>query len=339
MISAVVVRAAQSIKEAKQAAELIVQVFGAESAQARSQHRQRLALDPCADLRDLIVGVHGEEVVAVTRIISRRLSWNGTWIPTSGLTHIAVRSDYRGRGLSRPLMEAALNRAGERQDVLAVLFARRAVGNFYAQFGFVGLGCHPELRAGSDVAHGLVSAGVRLTEGLHANEWAVYRTLYEASYGEVPLSLMREASWWEAGAERLALALGPDWSQQTYRILQDETVIGYAISRQGRIIEVGAEPDAQQACALGLGLLARQWKQDLLVSMPPHHGVLRALQQHNHHLTIRYVWDGGHMARLLNPHHALEAAPWLALLKAPARLLATHDPLPELPAWSVLDEF
>jgi len=69
------------------------------------------------------LGVFADELlVGCTRIHGYRQVWGGRALPMAGMAGVVVAPEWRGRGVSRLLMTAAMERAVALGDVLSVLF-------------------------------------------------------------------------------------------------------------------------------------------------------------------------------------------------------------------------
>ncbi|MBI4355003.1 MAG: GNAT family N-acetyltransferase [Candidatus Omnitrophica bacterium] len=356
---AVEVRSARHHGEVTQACTLAAHIFGTDVEQSRRRQEAWLRLEPCADLRDLVLACEGGEVVGLIRIVNRQFHWSDGMVPAGGLAHVGLHEAYRGRGLGGRMVEAALARLTERHDTLAVLFARRAVDGWYPKFGFVGLGCHPELRVEpAALSETMQPREVQVETGLGSVPAEAWQTLYEASYRELPLSFYRDGLWWAGWEERLAMTVG---CERVTRFYMADRLIGYAVSDGERVVEAAADVSWQASCAQALCAQAAEQDEGLALRLPTDHWLMRWLQRLNHTLTIRYAWDGGHMVRLMGARalQSVEAAEtgWDArqavgvarasrsrLEEQCSRLLelltaAPPAVVPSLPTWSILDEF
>ncbi len=75
-----------------------------------------------------------DKVVAMARIHGYRQLWGGRALPMAGIAGVVVAPEWRGRGVARMLMIAAMQRSIELGDVVSVLFP--AVSTPYRRLGW-----------------------------------------------------------------------------------------------------------------------------------------------------------------------------------------------------------
>jgi hypothetical protein len=237
--------------------------------------------------------------------------------------------------------------------VLSIAFARRAVDGFYPRLGYLGLGCHPELVVPAvALAGGARPAGV--TQGFEAGEIDAYDAAYRATYGALPFAFARDAAWWALFPLRLEGRVSPDGFRT---VRAGGRVVGYFVAQGSRVIEAAAVDGG--AAALEAALPTARAESDLVLALPPAHPFLPPWRRRNHTERVRYAWDGGHVARVLDGRRL---APGLARATggddAGAAAANLHDHaaarrvlervagvadgprrLAALPAWSPVDEF
>jgi predicted acetyltransferase len=76
----------------------------------------------------------GDELVATTRIHAYRQLWGGRALPMAGIAGVVVAPEWRGRGVARLLMLAAMQRSIDLGDLVSVLFP--AVSTPYRRLGW-----------------------------------------------------------------------------------------------------------------------------------------------------------------------------------------------------------
>lgn len=93
----------------------------------------RAMQERAAGERRLLAAYDGAQLVATARINPFRQWWHGRAMPLAGIGGVVVAPEYRGRGVGRQLMTAALDRAREQGYPVSALFPAtvppyRAVG-------------------------------------------------------------------------------------------------------------------------------------------------------------------------------------------------------------------
>lgn len=363
-MTAVELRGARDASEVEQAYELAARTFGPSYFEARESKTHLRALEPMASTLDAVVAIHHGEVVGFVRIVDRAVWLGGRTLAVGGITSVAVRPDFRGKGIGRDIMEAALMRSRERGDALSIAFARRAVDRFYWRLGYIGLGSHVHMT----VSPGPATEGRRcdVRSGLDQAPTELYRDAYAASYEGLPLSFNRSAQWWTTFAERMKL-INPQEGHGLNTVFVGGAAVGYYAAYQGRVIEAAGIADSTGHVLDAV--MAHGDAPEQALALPVAHWCMAACRHFNHELRVRQAWDGGHVVRVLDGGafcDALEALHGDARQVAPLRELDVNDhkssrrtllraagvdpdaadrsanarPKPKaLPSWNRLDEF
>ncbi len=297
---AVTVRGASSFAEVRRAYELAARLFGPNSVEASRTLRAQLTLEPVTELQDVVVAASGRELVGMVRLVDRRLLLQGRPIPTAGVTSVCVHPDFRDQGIGRRLMEAALERVWRRRDALSVLFARRASDGFYPKFGYVGVGCHPQLSIEPRDVNAVKTRAphVRCTRGPLRAQLPRYASLYNEAYGQVTLAFHRDTAWWRAFMARSHLHL---LRVDFVNVWFDSTLIGYCVFHEETVVEASYAPGQQDAFCHGLVTTAAAYGHGgVRAALPLDHPLMGRLRSLSHVMCVRLSWEGGHMARIID---------------------------------------
>ena len=192
------VRAAKNEGEVDQAYELAAKIFGPNYFELRDSLSRIRELEPLLSLEDAVVMVDEENVVGFVRILNRAFHSPAGAIQGGGITSVCTHPDFRGKGWGLKIMEAALERSRQRGDVFSILFARRAVDGWYPKLGYVGLGCHVELRLEHPLpVDSILPFSGSIIRGVERSYLSYYADAYLDSYKDVFLSFHREHKWWD----------------------------------------------------------------------------------------------------------------------------------------------
>jgi GNAT superfamily N-acetyltransferase len=347
------VRPAATLAEVDAAYELAARVFGPDYFTAAATKVRLRALDPVRRPDEAIVVLSDGEVVGFVRLVARAVWLGGDALVVGGVTSVCVHPRLQKLGYGRLVMEEALAVSRARGDVLSIAFARRAVDGFYPRLGYLGIGCHPELTVPVTARTGARAIAITITSGLDPEASAAYQTAYRATYGTLPLAFAREAVWWPSFARRMQDRLPP----VDFRTVRSQgAVVGYFVVQGSRVIEAAATESAADALE---SALATAGPGDLTLALPPAHPALAPWRRRNHTERIRYAWDGGHVARVLDARRfaaaladatrgddagaaaadARDHTAARAILERVAGVAGSGRPMIALPAWSVVDEF
>ncbi len=294
------VRGAKNPREVDEAYELVAKIFGPNYFEAKEVKAEVRALEPLQNLADAVLVVDGEDVVGFVRLLDRQFYSPAGLVKAGGITSVCIHPDLRGQGWGRRVMEAALQRSWQRGDAFSILFARRAVDGWYPKLGYVGIGCHLELRLERPFGIDSLLSSFAGTTQIGAIE--AYRDIYTAAYADsyqgLILSFYRDAEWWQNLKQRLARRINPE---DFINVLVRDKPIGYFILKQGRVIEAASPGQHRADFITGLTQFFTIFDSEkLTLALPSGHWCIEFLRRMNHTLSVRYSWDGGHMIRILN---------------------------------------
>lgn len=142
-----------------------------------------------------------DELVATLAVHSLTMSIPGGEVAVGGVNHVAVRADYRRRGLMTSMMTAALRDMKERGEAVSALWPSEAP--IYGRFGYGLASRHARLsidgRAGTTAAAS--SREIQLMPDASMADTALLDRLYQSWYAARPGSVARSAERWR---QRLA---------------------------------------------------------------------------------------------------------------------------------------
>ena len=102
--------------------------------------------------------------------------WGGRIVPSSGIASVAVETEQRGRGVTRPLLTAALRGARERGAAIATLFCTSTA--VYRAVGFEVGGMMRTVSLPTDVLSRSAVPTIRLRPG-DGRDWPLMRRVYD----------------------------------------------------------------------------------------------------------------------------------------------------------------
>jgi predicted N-acetyltransferase YhbS len=293
------IRGAKNLKEVDEAYELVAKIFGPNYFEAREAKNHVRALEPLRDLEDGIVVVRGEEVVGFVRILDREFYSPAGVLKGGGISSVCIHPELRGQGWGVRVMDVAIERCRKRGDAFSVLFGRRAVDGWYPRFGYVGIGCHLEMRMEDSYTDStFTSFSGNIQSGIFEFHSDLYAQAYDASYGDLLLSFCRGKEWWQKLEQRLARRVN---AKDFITVMDGSDPIGYFILKEGRVIEAASLPDQQTNLLSGLLKFCIENNEGkVILALPSRHWCVHILRSLNHTLSVRYSWDGGHMIRILD---------------------------------------
>ena len=228
--------------------------------QPNSSEFQAQLEDPFYEPADRLVVKRGEHVIAHSRVWNRELHFGDRILPVSTFSDLAVLPEYRNQHCASELLRAA------EQSMLAggskIGFLRTHDPEFFAARGWVRCGRHSHSVAGArDILSRLQERQASPHDPLsppdeplnirmwrHVEQAALMR-LYAECTGDAYGPLVRSESYWRwlisrRAYDRIYVAInGPDKLE-----LDDTTpIVGYAVMREGQILELVTTPDHSDA--------------------------------------------------------------------------------------------
>jgi predicted acetyltransferase len=137
-----------------------------------------------------------EELIATLAVHSLTMSVPGGELPVGGVNHVAVRADYRRRGLMTSMMMAALQDIRDRGEVVSALWPSEA--QIYGRFGYGLASRHASLVIdGQPGTAGSPAPGeIRLIPDASAADTAQLDRLYRSWHATRPGSIVRSTERW-----------------------------------------------------------------------------------------------------------------------------------------------
>lgn len=293
---------ARSARELAAARRLAASIFPAASQQGMDEslrHKEALWDDPegLAPENVIVVADQPDRPLGLIRLVYRTLRRGEERWPCAGITSVGVAAECRGRGLSQPLMQAALEAARRHGAVVALLFARRATDDYYTQFGFHGLSSYPRL---SLPLARLADVQVDV-EPLPSQSWEQCEAWRRAAYADCFGWCERAQPHWRLIFDKIGFG-----HLAGLRLSQAGQPCGYALTNGSRVVEIALAPDAPAAaCLRAIG--QRLGVDVLAVDIGSDHRLLDCLAPHDLTLSTRQCPYGGHMLAALDTDWLLAA--------------------------------
>jgi predicted acetyltransferase len=245
--------------------------------------------DPFYEPNDRLLVKRGYRVLSHLQLTHRTLLFGNLALPVAGIHWLGTLPEFRNQGFASRLLQEADRRMVAAGAVLGM--TRTNVPHFFRRAGWALSGRHSFSQAKArDVLGRLHSEGAAWqTKPLNIRLWRhvempalmrIYRQNTQSGYGPLERT---EAYWrWLVGRkafDALLVALdGPD------KLELEETIapiVGYAVLRQERVVELFAAPNhptaAQQLLARACSDIVEHDRQELFLHAPPNHELHKIL--------------------------------------------------------------
>ncbi|HUY35647.1 MAG TPA: GNAT family N-acetyltransferase [Pirellulales bacterium] len=241
--------------------------------------------DPFYEPRDRMLVKRGERIVAHLHLTKRVMHLGPMKQPVAGLGWLCTLPEFRGLGYARQLLRAADGVMSADGAVLGLLSTK--VPHFFRAAGWAVCGRQSQARAGSrELLAQLSALGLPSREGalnirpLRQVELSAVMRLYRrAMDGSIGAFERSEAYWrWlisRKGFDQVLIAIdGPDTLEHDG---SGSPIVGYAVTRQNRIIELVVDrsrPTApEQLLARACGEALERDDHALVLHAPPGDGL------------------------------------------------------------------
>jgi len=310
---------ARSEAELEKALHLAAVVFRPNEKIGAALCRKRLimSVDENLTCNDVVILVIDERVVATCFLIERQLIRGDQKLASVFLSSICVDQEFRGRGLSKMLIDTALAVCHEREYALAFVIARRSVDYFYTQFGFYGISQYAKAEVYWPEAR--INAGIKF-EKTSLQHLDSLQEAYQSTYLTLNGAFVRKASFWLSILDRC------NAGDVTLEICKVEgRGVAYVASLDGQVLEMACTNHSLWT-SLVETLVAKSSGHTLTINCSPEHPVVRALTNIDVTISRRQCLFGGHMVKILSPKTLLdllhrELGKAKANLKCPAVLV------------------
>ena len=293
---------AESESECVESLRLVAEVFSSSSSLFDyEEYKQRLwSEDPSFDRNNLILTVGSDgEIIGVIRIVPSILYRVNKPIAVAGISSVCLKENYRGLGLSTPMMSFALGECRRRGYEIAALFSRRVLDHYYCRFGFSGVASYSRIRfCCPESVRATARPGLDIVE-CHTAQFEILNDLYQRCYGLTFGYVERSLAYWRFMKRRIEYIGDPVMKA----VILDGVIAGYFMLSGDVVCELAADVDrvdlVDLICCIE-GVVEKDIS-ELEFSISPQH-VMMASSRWEIDKTIsqRSCSYGGHMVNLLN---------------------------------------
>jgi len=298
--SGVKIRSALSAREVDLAFDLAAKIFGPTYLKGRNRINKVRVLDSDADFQNVLVAVSNGRVVGMIHVLPRWVYLQGNPISAFGLSHVCVHPEFQQYGYGKKLVNKALKVIHAKGSVLAIVIARRAVDGFYSKYGFVGIASFPEIILLEKACIGKSKWKYQWSIGVDESHIHNYFLAYEQTYRYLPFSYVRDDQWWSNLGLRLD-TICPEG--KLINVFLGKKWLGYFfLNAKGTVVEAASKTEMYELLAQSIidYYLSKIETLAPRFSLPIAHPVISYLRRFDHHMSFRYVWNGGHMIRIMD---------------------------------------
>jgi predicted acetyltransferase len=286
--------------------DFLAKIFGPNYYDALSRKRFLFDAEPSMSPKNFIIARSPQgDLIGVVRIVERIITVDGVQLSSGGITSIGVKPDWRGQGVASNLINTAIEVMTSRDTDISIVYGRRAVDGFYNQFGYYGVGRYVDLHLLSLPEKKMSIKVVPLTR----ENRDLCMKFYSETYNRLPGSVIRDSSIWDFLLRRMKEEVD---IFRGFLIVNGKDVIGYLILSNHKAIEIIVSKEFFPA----VPHLFQKLKIDSISIHPRHPFYIFCRTRMNTVQKERFAFDGGYMARILNPMQLLTKLGPLFALRA-----------------------
>lgn len=241
---------------------------------------------------------NSERTVGVICLLDRILNYQGVNIDTTGMSYMAIHPDFQNSDAGKLLKTAMFEHINRHSD-MSLGFARKALDNYWYPYGYRGITNFGRVTfALQNLPKGKSNLVVKQVDHSDIDQIS---SIYHNTHKNMVSSMIRDREIWEFYLNKCTR------NKIDFKALMlNHEMIGYYISKDNTIYEVGLELDNWRNYLKGiLHSLRSAGHSEIAFETGVSHPFLECLAEYEHSISTRFVWKGGHVARINSVGHFL----------------------------------
>ena len=241
---------------------------------------------------------NGAEVIGVIKVVPTIFELGSNTIKSAGITAVCMREQYKGRGLSKKLMEEVLTWSHNNSFEMTHLVARKAVDGYYNKFGYFGASSYQNITI-KGIQKQKASV-FELNAGFDVELIKLYNAAYIFSYNKSFGRVMRNCDYWLAIRDRITRD-----KLNFFTVTNNKIPCGYVALNGDIIVELGILDGYEVMKFIDSMLYTFSFL--LKLEIPFHHQIINALTNYDVTYHSRQCLFGGHMIKIFYPNKVFQA--------------------------------
>lgn len=231
------------------------------------------------------------EIVGLQCILNRSMYFFGVNCTIAGMSYAAIKREYQNTEVGQLLKSTLFNYIEKNAD-LSLGFARKAMDNYWYPYGYRGVTnfCQTKLPL-KNVA--IVKFNI-VSRPAEVNDINSISRMYNETYRNLIGPLIRNKENWIYN-----IAKYENQPSKIMIMLSDEIVIGYYLICDNVVQEIGFNKTyIRQVFHFILRLIKDIGYNEVIFKIGKFHPLIAQIMRYEHSFTTRYVWNGGHIAKI-----------------------------------------
>ncbi|MCX6237726.1 MAG: GNAT family N-acetyltransferase [Bacteroidia bacterium] len=254
-------------------------------------------IDQYPDKFYLLIRTKDGLIIGVFCLINRKLDYSGLSLDVTGMSYMAVSSEYRNLGISKKLMAGLFDYSNSNSDLI-IGFARKVMDNYWDPFGFLGFTNFGNISV--ELSHLPLENNSLSIKDLEKNDLPKLASLFEMNYTVTLNSLYRTPALWDFIIKKLARE---QRKIESIKTIEGE-IVGYLLRSNNTIDEFCINTFFfQKATSLIHSIIKEEVPdaKDVVLQIGLNHPFSKYLRSYySHSINTRFAWNGGHIIRVTN---------------------------------------
>jgi predicted acetyltransferase len=233
------------------------------------------------------------KIIALQCVLNREILFFGVPFKVAGMSYAGIAKEFQNSEVGTTLKTNLFNYINTNAD-LSLGFARKAMDNYWYPYGYRGVTNFCEIT----LSLTKVPIGKKEFSSRKATPNDIdlldrfYKVMYDNSVG--PLS--RNIELWNFYLKKLSKQ-----SQEIIIIIENDIEIGYCLLQDNYVLELGFNKDFHYCV---FQFLCQKIKNggysNIIFKLGATHPLVKVIEKYEYSISKRYVWRGGHIAKITN---------------------------------------
>lgn len=240
-----------------------------------------------------IVVKKDSQVIALQCILNREINFFGVPFKVAGMSYAAIEKKFQNSEVGKILKTNLFDYINTNAN-LSVGFARKAMDNYWFPYGYRGVTNFGEITL--PLSKLVIGKNNYKSRNATKNDIKSLMKWFDETYRNSIGSFIRDNELWQYYLNKISIQ-----HEQVLIIYEDELEIGYCFLNKNFVLEVGFNKLHQIQV---FQFLCRKLKNDgwheIIFKIGASHPLVRNIEKFEFSVFKRYVWRGGHIAKINN---------------------------------------
>ena len=247
---------------------------------------------PYFEFRNLVIAKDNDNIIGLVRIVPTIFLWNSREVKSAGVSSVCIDERYRGRGISKLLLEKTFFEIEKRKFDLSHLIARKALDNYYNKFGYFGASSYQKIQIKN--SNFQKQENVKLEKKFIEQNIKIYSQAYDESYVKCFGRVKRDEKYWYY----LKLRFEKMNEVTFFTIKLNNIPIGYMLREGNKILELSILEQHLSNEILEQIIFSNE--DEVVLEIPFEHSLVSYLGNWDIIFLSRKCLFGGHMLKIIN---------------------------------------